>query len=97
MQVSRYGFARLAARVRRLADRLCAGRWVVALEGGYDLAGLAEGAGATLEALIAPGDQLASAAEVALSDASPGAQRAIGETLRALTGGGAAVALEAAR
>jgi acetoin utilization deacetylase AcuC-like enzyme len=89
MRVSRYGYARLAARVRRLADRLCGGRWVVALEGGYDLDGLAEGVAATLDALTAPADQLASGSEVALVDASPGAQRAIAETLRGLAGGGA--------
>ncbi|MBK9037404.1 MAG: histone deacetylase [Myxococcales bacterium] len=86
MKVSRYGFARLAARVRTAADALCGGRWVVALEGGYDLDGLSEGATATLAAMLAPADGLASTAPIELADASPGAQRAIAESLRARTG-----------
>ena len=93
MKVSRYGFARMAARVRRAADRLCDGRWVVALEGGYDLDGLAEGSLATLDALAATPDALVRTDEVALDDVSPGAQRAIAETRRALTGGGAGAAV----
>ena len=97
MAVSRYGFARLAARVRAAADALCGGRWVAALEGGYDLGGLGEGTTATLDALTAPADRLASTAEVALDDVSPGAQRAIAESLRALTGGAAAMPRPEAR
>ncbi|MEZ4404073.1 MAG: histone deacetylase [Kofleriaceae bacterium] len=95
MQVSRYGFARLAARVRRLADELCGGRWLAVLEGGYDLDGVAEGVLASLDVLTAAPDQLPSTAEVELGDIAPGAQRAVAETLRALTGAGAAAPREA--
>jgi len=36
-------FGRIGAEIRRVADRACGGRVVSVLEGGYDLAGLAEG------------------------------------------------------
>ncbi len=42
MRVSSAGFGRIAARVRALADDVCDGRLVLALEGGYDLAALEE-------------------------------------------------------
>jgi acetoin utilization deacetylase AcuC-like enzyme len=54
MQVSAQGFAGLASLVRALADELCGGRLVVALEGGYSLTGLREGTTAVLDALLAP-------------------------------------------
>ncbi len=95
MQVSRYGFARLAARVRAIADELCAGRWVVALEGGYDLGGLGEGVTASLDALTAPFEALVSRDPIVLADVGRGAQKAIAETLRAQLGGGAAAPAEA--
>ena len=47
-RVTREGYARMAASVRRLADELGVGLGVV-LEGGYDLEGLAESVVATLE------------------------------------------------
>ena len=53
MQVSRQGFSALAAIVRALADDLCEGRLVFALEGGYALTGLREGTEAVLDALLA--------------------------------------------
>jgi acetoin utilization deacetylase AcuC-like enzyme len=53
MRVSAQGFAALAAIVRALADELCGGRLVFALEGGYSLRGLREGSDAVLEALCA--------------------------------------------
>jgi acetoin utilization deacetylase AcuC-like enzyme len=40
--------------VRRLADELCGGRLVFALEGGYAASGLAEGTAAVLEAALRP-------------------------------------------
>jgi len=92
MKVSRYGFARLAARVRAIADELCGGRWVVALEGGYDLGGLGEGVTASLDALTMPREALVSQDPIALADIGHGGQRAIAETLRAHTGGGAGAA-----
>jgi acetoin utilization deacetylase AcuC-like enzyme len=54
MQVSAQGFAALTAIVRALADDLCGGRVVFALEGGYALTGLREGSDAVLDALLAP-------------------------------------------
>jgi acetoin utilization deacetylase AcuC-like enzyme len=53
MRVTRAGYAAMAARVRALADAACQGRVVVALEGGYDLGGLAAGMTETLGALVA--------------------------------------------
>ncbi len=82
MRVTRMGFAGMAGRMRAAADRLCEGRWVVALEGGYDLGGLAEGATASLAALLAPTTPQPSPVE--LADAAPAAQDAIAATRRAL-------------
>jgi acetoin utilization deacetylase AcuC-like enzyme len=53
MQVSAQGFAALATLVRALADELCEGRVVFALEGGYALTGLREGSDAVLDVLLA--------------------------------------------
>ncbi len=51
MAMSVTGFARLAQLVVALADEVCNGRLVCALEGGYDLQALAEGVLATLRVL----------------------------------------------
>jgi acetoin utilization deacetylase AcuC-like enzyme len=51
MQVTTKGFYRLAQRVKGLADELCGGRLVCALEGGYHLEALAYSVLATLQAL----------------------------------------------
>ena len=53
-QLTLTGYASLAHRVRWLADELCAGRMVVALEGGYDLDVLAYGILNTLRILEDP-------------------------------------------
>jgi acetoin utilization deacetylase AcuC-like enzyme len=53
MDVSGAGYLALAHLVRGLADELCAGRLVFALEGGYALTGLAEGTSAILTACLA--------------------------------------------
>ena len=50
LRVTRDGYHRMAALVRRLAERHAGGRLVGCLEGGYDLVGLEEGVRATLEA-----------------------------------------------
>lgn len=54
MEVSQQGFLALATIVRQLADELCGGRLVFALEGGYAASGLAEGTTAVLEATLRP-------------------------------------------
>jgi acetoin utilization deacetylase AcuC-like enzyme len=82
MRVTRMGFTGMASRMRALADEVAGGRWVVALEGGYDLAGLGEGATSVLAALGA--DQTPTFDTVALADAASPAQSAIAETQRAL-------------
>ena len=51
MQVTVKGFYRLAQRVKSLADELCGGRLVCALEGGYHLEALAYSVLATFQAL----------------------------------------------
>ena len=53
-QLTLTGYASLAHRVRLLADELCGGRMVVALEGGYDLDVLAHGVLNTLRILEDP-------------------------------------------
>jgi acetoin utilization deacetylase AcuC-like enzyme len=51
MRVTKGGFAAMARRLRRAADRHAGGRIVTVLEGGYDLDGLAGGMTAVLGAL----------------------------------------------
>jgi acetoin utilization deacetylase AcuC-like enzyme len=51
MEVTPSGYRGLAARVRRVADEVCAGRLVMILEGGYDLMGLSQCTGAAFEIL----------------------------------------------
>ena len=53
MRVTHAGFAQMAARLRRSAERLSNGKIVAVLEGGYDLDGLGGGMTATLNSLIA--------------------------------------------
>ncbi len=52
MQVSTAGFARMAQVTRGLADRLCGGRLVLCLEGGYDLDAISDSVKATFEVLL---------------------------------------------
>ena len=52
MRVTHAGFRAMAQRLRDAANRLCGGRIVALLEGGYDLDGLAGGMVATLEAFL---------------------------------------------
>jgi acetoin utilization deacetylase AcuC-like enzyme len=54
MRVTRRGFRAMADRLRAVADEVAGGRMVVALEGGYDLEGLAGGMVEVLAALTAP-------------------------------------------
>lgn len=82
MRVTRLGFAGMASRMRAAADELAGGRWVVALEGGYDLNALGEGATAALTALGEPATPTYDTVE--LADASHPAQAAIAATQRAL-------------
>jgi len=51
MQVTAPGFGMLTARLKHLAEELCGGRLLVALEGGYHLEGIAQSVRCTLEAL----------------------------------------------
>ncbi len=51
MRVTHAGFAAMAQRLRYAADRVCGGRIISVLEGGYDLDGLAGGMTAVLSAL----------------------------------------------
>ncbi len=51
MQVSPVGFGRMAARLKTLAEELCGGRLLLALEGGYHIEGLALCVQHTLDAL----------------------------------------------
>jgi acetoin utilization deacetylase AcuC-like enzyme len=51
MEVTTAGFAGFAARARAVADEVCGGRLVLALEGGYDLDALAESVAAVVGVL----------------------------------------------
>jgi acetoin utilization deacetylase AcuC-like enzyme len=53
MRVTHAGFAAMARRLRGVADRVCGGRIVVVLEGGYDLDGLGGGMTEVLTTLTA--------------------------------------------
>ena len=81
MRVTHAGFAAMARRLRRVADRLCGGRVVAVLEGGYDLDGLAGGMTAVLGALA--DDAADHVAPLAPLPASPVARAAIAGTLAA--------------
>ena len=52
MQVSSSGFAEMTAELMGMADQHCGGRLVSVLEGGYDLAGLADAVTAHVRALV---------------------------------------------
>ncbi|MFC1909639.1 histone deacetylase, partial [Chloroflexota bacterium] len=52
MQVSVTGFARMVTTITELADKLCGGRLVVSLEGGYNLTALAASVKATFDVLL---------------------------------------------
>jgi acetoin utilization deacetylase AcuC-like enzyme len=52
MRLSCAGYAELIERLRRLAEELCAGRLVVALEGGYDMVALSWSVRNSIEAML---------------------------------------------
>ena len=54
MRLSSAAFGAIAARLRAVAEATCGGRWVLSLEGGYDLGALAESVGEVLDVLVAP-------------------------------------------
>ena len=81
MTVSAAAYHTIAGELCSLADDLCEGRLVCALEGGYDLSGLGACVAAVFEAFVAdsaPAQPLATGADIA-SDA----RAAISETLEA--------------
>jgi acetoin utilization deacetylase AcuC-like enzyme len=80
MGITSAGFGAMCARVRDLADRHADGRLVLALEGGYDLAGLAAGARACVEDLT--GARRGAIEPVDLP-AAPGARAAIDRAIAA--------------
>ena len=52
MEVTAQGFSRIASHLRAAADRLCGGRLIMILEGGYSIAGLRDGVLACLGACL---------------------------------------------
>jgi acetoin utilization deacetylase AcuC-like enzyme len=68
MRVSQRGFGAMADRMRAVADRVSSGRLVVALEGGYDLDGLA---GGMLEVLRAVSDEASTLSLEQVTTAEP--------------------------
>ena len=84
MRVTHAGFAQMAARLRRSAEALTAGRIVAVLEGGYDLDGLGGGMTATLNTLVA--DQLPAIGPAAMPEKDTLARAAIEGTLAAHKG-----------
>ena len=79
MQVTERGFAAMAAQVKELAERVCGGKLVLMLEGGYDLRGLALSVHACAEVLAGRRDDFA-------TGVSPPTARAIQQTRSALAG-----------
>jgi acetoin utilization deacetylase AcuC-like enzyme len=57
MRVTEGGFAALARRVKRMAAECCGGRMVAALEGGYDLQGLADSGRSVIEEMGREADE----------------------------------------
>jgi acetoin utilization deacetylase AcuC-like enzyme len=91
MRVTRAGFGAMAARLRTAVDAIAGGRMVVAMEGGYDLGGLAGGMSEVLDVLSA--DRVSAPPQSSAADPAPVgvvARAAIGATLRALGEVGAA-------
>jgi acetoin utilization deacetylase AcuC-like enzyme len=81
MRVTKPGFAQMAQRLRFAADRVCGGRIVSVLEGGYDLDGLAGGMTGVLGALTLA--QVAAPGIAALPATGTLARAAIDGTLAA--------------
>ena len=79
MQVTERGFAAMAAQIKDLAERVCGGKLVLMLEGGYDLQGLALSVHACAEVLAGRRDDFA-------AGVSPPAALAIQQTKSALAG-----------
>ncbi len=79
MRVTVGGYRSLADTMCALADELCEGRVVAALEGGYDLGGLATGVVAYLDAFddTRPGEPLGAKADGAAVEIAPGAAAAV--------------------
>jgi acetoin utilization deacetylase AcuC-like enzyme len=91
MRVTRAGFGAMAARVRAAVDDVAGGRLVVAMEGGYDLGGLAGGMSEVLGVLSA--ERVDGAPTSSAENPAPVgvvARSAIAATLRALADVGAA-------
>jgi acetoin utilization deacetylase AcuC-like enzyme len=80
MRVTHDGFAAMANRLRAVADRICGGRIVAVLEGGYDLDGLAGGMTRVLSAFARPAEALPAIAPL---PGHPVARAAIEGTLAA--------------
>jgi acetoin utilization deacetylase AcuC-like enzyme len=83
MQVSAAGYRRMAACLRRVADRTSGGRLVAVLEGGYDLGGLTACVAETFDVLAA---ERAPDVAPAPGPAAPEARERIERTQRALAG-----------
>ncbi|MBZ4422170.1 histone deacetylase [Myxococcus sp. RHSTA-1-4] len=60
MEVTERGFAAMCASMRSLAERVCGGRLVLLLEGGYSLEGLSQSVHACIEVLAGRGDSFPS-------------------------------------
>ncbi len=83
MRVTFAGYAAMARRLRRVADRVAHGRIVAVLEGGYDLDGLAGGMTQVLTALLAPAAEADRPEPIAPLPVGGGARAAIDATLAA--------------
>lgn len=70
MRITPAGFAALSAELKSLADKLCQGRALFVLEGGYDPGGLSEGVKQVLLQLAGKGESPAVKAEI-----TPGIQK----------------------
>jgi len=64
MEITKEGFGALAAELKAMADKLCRGRILFVLEGGYSLTGLAEGVESVLSQLSGKGKPPAVKADI---------------------------------
>lgn len=82
MQVTPVGFGMMAARLKQLAEELCGGRLLLALEGGYHIEGIALSIQHTLDALCGLNAGQYSGSGSSIPAANSSVSRVIGDVCR---------------
>jgi len=82
MQVTPVGFGQMAARLKQLADEVCAGRLLLALEGGYHIEGIALSVKHTLDAISGANAELYAGSGSGKQAAQPSVSRVIADVCK---------------